>query len=49
MKIDRFLSLCTRLKSKWIKDLHIKQDMLKLIEEKLGKNIEQKGRGGKFS
>jgi hypothetical protein len=27
-KIDPFLSSCTKLKSKWIKDLHIKQDKL---------------------
>ncbi|KAL6086536.1 hypothetical protein STEG23_005035, partial [Scotinomys teguina] len=30
-----YLSLCTRLKSKWIKDLNRKQDTLKLIEEKV--------------
>jgi len=30
-------------KSKWIKDLHIKPDTLKLIEEKLGKNLEHIG------
>jgi hypothetical protein len=34
MLIDPFLSLCT--KSKWIKDLHIKPDTLKLTEEKAG-------------
>ena len=26
MKIDPYLSLCTKLKSKWIKDLNIKTD-----------------------
>ena len=26
MQIDPFLSPCTNLKSKWIKELHIKQD-----------------------
>ena len=30
MKIDPFLSPCTKLKSKWIKDLLIKPDTLKL-------------------
>jgi hypothetical protein len=34
MQIDPFLSPCTKLKSKWIKDLHIKPDTLKLIEKK---------------
>ena len=31
MQIDPFLSPCTKLKSKWIKDLHIKPDMLNII------------------
>jgi hypothetical protein len=34
MKIEPYLSPCTKLKSKWIKDLYIKLDTLKLIEEK---------------
>ena len=37
MKIDPYLSPCTKLKSKYIKDLNIKSDQLNLIEEKLGK------------
>jgi len=44
MQIDPFSSPCTKFKSKWIKDLHIKQDTLDLhikpdilIEEKVGK------------
>jgi hypothetical protein len=36
-RIDPFLSPCTKLKSKWIKDLHIKPKTLKFIEEKVGK------------
>ena len=48
MRIDPFLSPCTRLKSKWIKDLHIKPDTLKLIEEKVGKSLEHMGTGGTF-
>jgi hypothetical protein len=39
MQTDPFLSPCTKLKFKWIKDLHIKPDTLKLIEEKLGKSL----------
>jgi hypothetical protein len=34
------LSPYTKLKSKWIKDLNIKPDTLKLIEEKVGKRLE---------
>jgi hypothetical protein len=48
MKINPFLSPCTKLKSKWIKDLHIKPEILKLIEEKVRKNLEYMGKGGKF-
>ena len=48
MQIDPFLSPCTKLKSKWIKNLHIKPDTLKLIEEKVEKSIEHMGTGGKF-
>ena len=36
MQIDEFLSPCTELESKLTKDLHIKLDTLKLIEEKWG-------------
>jgi len=32
----------------WIKDLHIKPDILKLIEEKVGKNFEHMGTGENF-
>ena len=45
MQIHPFLSLCTKLKSKWIKELHIKPDTLKLIEEKVGKSLKHMGTG----
>jgi hypothetical protein len=47
-EIDPFLSPCTKLKSKWIKDLHIKPDTLNLIEEKVGKNLKHIGSGEIF-
>ena len=40
IQIDPFLSPCTKLKSKWIKNLHIKPDTLKLIEKKVEKSLE---------
>ena len=40
MQTDPFLFPCTKLKVKWIKDLYIKPKTLKLIEEKVGKNLE---------
>ena len=41
-------SPCTKFKSKWIKDLYRKPDTLDLIEEKVGKNLEHMGTGGKL-
>jgi hypothetical protein len=40
MRIDTFLSPCKKLNSKWIKELHIKAETLKLIEEKVEKRLE---------
>ena len=35
MKIDPYLSPCTKLKYKWIKDLNIKSDTLNMMEERV--------------
>jgi hypothetical protein len=43
MQIEPFLSHCTKLKSKWIKELHIKPETLKLIEEKVRKEPRRYG------
>jgi hypothetical protein len=48
MLIDPLLSLCTKVKSKWIKELYIKQETVKLIEENVGKSLEDMGTGEKF-
>jgi hypothetical protein len=48
IQIDPFLSPCTKPKSKWIKELHIKTQTLKLIEEKVGKSLKNMGTGEKF-
>jgi hypothetical protein len=48
IEIDPFLFPCIKLKCKWLKDLHIKPDTLKLIEEKVGKTLEDMGTGEKF-
>jgi hypothetical protein len=48
IRIDTFLSPCTKLKSRRIKDLHIRPETLKLIEEKVGKTLENMGTGEKF-
>jgi hypothetical protein len=38
----------SRLKSKWIKDLHLKPETLKLIEEKVGGKPQRYGHRGKI-
>ena len=48
MRIDPFLSPCTKVKSKWIKELHIKPEKLKLIEEKVGKSLKDMDTGEIF-
>jgi hypothetical protein len=48
MRIDLFLFPCTKLKSNWIKDIHIRPETLKFIEEKVGKSLEDMGTGEKF-
>jgi hypothetical protein len=48
MQIDPFLSPCTKLKYKWIKDLHIRPETLKFIEKKVGESLKDIGTGEKF-
>jgi hypothetical protein len=43
MQIDPFLFPCKKLKSKWIKELHMKPDTWKLREKKLGKILKHMG------
>jgi hypothetical protein len=48
MNISPFISPCTKLKSKWIKALHIKPNILNLIEEKAWKSLEHMGTRDNF-
>jgi hypothetical protein len=48
MKMDPYLSPCTKLKSKWFKDLNIKPNTLNRIEEKVGRSHELIGTGETF-
>ena len=48
MKIDPYLSPCTKLKSKWIKDFNINPTTLNLIEEKVGGRLQHMGTGDHF-
>ena len=48
MQIDPYLSPCTKLKSKWIKELNIKPGTLNLIEKKVGSSLEHIGTEDNF-
>ena len=48
MNIDAKILNKILVKSKWIKELHIKPETLKLIEEKVGKSLKDMGTGEKF-
>ena len=48
MQIDPFSSPYTNLKSKWIKELHIKPETLNLIDEMVGKSLKHMGTGEIF-
>jgi hypothetical protein len=48
MQIDPYLSLCTKLKFKWINDINIKPEALNLIKEKIENILDCIGIGDNF-
>jgi hypothetical protein len=47
-RLNPYLSLCTKIYSKWTKDVYIRPETLKLLEENIGETLEDTDIGNYF-